>query len=61
MTQESGLSRAVAIYKDRALRTAELKAEGKKVIGYICAYPVLEILTALKIVPFRIFGDINEP
>ena len=61
MTQESGLSRAVAIYKDRALRATELKAEGKKVIGYICAHPVLEILTALKIVPFRIFGDINEP
>jgi len=56
-----GLARAKEIYQDRAHRAKELKAEGKKVMGYLCIYPVLEMLTALDIVPYRIFGDMREP
>jgi bzd-type benzoyl-CoA reductase N subunit len=56
-----GLARAKEIYQDRPRRAKELKAEGKKVIGYLCIYPVLEMLTALDIVPYRIFGDMREP
>jgi len=39
----------------------ELKTEGKKVMGYLCIYPVLEMLTALDLVPYRIFGAMREP
>ena len=56
-----GLTRAGEIYHDRTRRVKELKAEGKKVIGYLCIYPVLEMLTALDLVPYRIFGDMREP
>lgn len=56
-----GLTRAGEIYHDRTRRVKELRAEGKKVIGYLCIYPVLEMLTALDLVPYRIFGDMREP
>jgi len=42
-----GLTRVREIYQDRTHRVKELKAEGKKVIGYLCIYPILEMLTAL--------------
>lgn len=58
---ESGLGRAKEIYKDPAKRARELKAEGKKLIGYLDIFPVLEMLTALDFVPYRIVGDMNEP
>ncbi len=56
-----GLTSAKEICQDRPRRIKELKAEGKKVLGYLCIYPVLEVLTALDIVPYRIFGDMKEP
>jgi len=56
-----GLTRVGEIYHDRTRRVKELKSEGKKVIGYLCIYPVLEMLTALDLVPYRIFGDMREP
>ncbi len=30
-------------------------------VGYLCIYPVLEMMTALGLVPYRIFGDMSEP
>ena len=59
--ETQGLNRVKEIYKDRTLRARELKAEGKKVIGYLDIYPVLEMLTALDLVPYRILGDMSEP
>jgi benzoyl-CoA reductase/2-hydroxyglutaryl-CoA dehydratase subunit BcrC/BadD/HgdB len=56
-----GLGRAREIYQDRTRRVKQLKAEGKQVIGYLDIYPVLEMLTALDLVPFRILGDMREP
>jgi len=56
-----GLTRAREIYHDRSRRVKELKAEGKNVMGYLCLYPILEMLTALDLVPYRIFGDMREP
>jgi benzoyl-CoA reductase/2-hydroxyglutaryl-CoA dehydratase subunit BcrC/BadD/HgdB len=50
-----------AIIQDRSQRARKLKASGRQILGYVCINPVLEMLTALNIVPFRIFGDINEP
>ena len=56
-----GLSRAHGIYADRGKRMRELRKAGKKIIGYICLYPPIEIITAMGMVPFRIFGDMSEP
>ncbi|MBI2859874.1 MAG: 2-hydroxyacyl-CoA dehydratase [Chloroflexi bacterium] len=57
----TGLARARAIYQDRTRRINELKAGGRKVFGYLDAYPVLEMLTALDIIPYAILGDLDEP
>lgn len=59
--ENQGLARAKDIYQNRTHRVKELKAEGKRVLGYLCIYPVLEVFTALDIVPYRIFGDMREP
>ncbi|MFC1913036.1 2-hydroxyacyl-CoA dehydratase subunit D [Chloroflexota bacterium] len=58
---KKGLSRVSELYRDRTQRSKELKAEGKQVIGYFCLYPILEMMTALDIVPYRIFGSMQEP
>ncbi|MBS7640954.1 2-hydroxyacyl-CoA dehydratase [Candidatus Bathyarchaeota archaeon] len=50
------------VYKDPIRKVKELRGKtGRKIIGYICAYPPLEILTAADTIPFRVFGDVNEP
>jgi len=59
--KSKGLTRVREIYQDRPGRVIELKEEGKKIIGYLCIYPVLEMMTALDLVPYRIFGDMREP
>jgi benzoyl-CoA reductase subunit C len=59
--ETKGLSRVKELYQDRTYRVKELKAEGRKVIGYLCVYPVLEMMTALDLVPYRLFGDMREP
>ena len=58
--RSQGLAKVGEIYQNRSDRAKELRAEGKKVIGYFCIYPVLEMLTALDIVPHRILGDSRE-
>ena len=58
---QKGLARVNEIYQDRPQRVKELRAQGKKVIGYLCIYPVLEMMTALDLVPYRILGDTREP
>jgi bcr-type benzoyl-CoA reductase subunit C len=55
-----GLTRVREIYQDRPHRVRELRAEGKKAMGYLCIFPVLEMMTALDLVPYRIFGDMRE-
>ena len=55
-----GLARAKELYEHRDQRARELKAEGKVVLGYLCLYPVVEFMTALDIVPYRLFGDMRE-
>lgn len=58
--KNKGLAKAAQIYRNRDKRARELKAEGKKVFGYFCCYPTLELMTALELVPFRIIGDMDE-
>ena len=60
ITTTKGLALAKEIYKDRGQRVRELRKEGKKVIGYICLYPPVEMMTALGLIPFRVFGDMSE-
>jgi benzoyl-CoA reductase subunit C len=55
------LAYALEIYRARDKRAKELKAQGKKIIGYFCCYPPVELMTALDLVPYRIIGDIREP
>jgi len=62
MSQNSrGLARAKEIYENRSQRVKELKQDGKTIMGYLCIYPPLEMMTALDMVPYRVFGDMREP
>jgi benzoyl-CoA reductase subunit C len=56
-----GLAEADRYYQDYGVRARELKKQGKKVIGYLCAFTPAEIITAAGFVPFRIKGDVDEP
>jgi len=47
-------------YEDYGFRARELKQEGKKIIGYLCAFTPVEIITAAGFIPFRIKGNVNE-
>jgi len=55
-----GLERAKELYENRGLRAKKLKDEGKRVMGYICCFPPVELITAAGLVPFRITGS-QEP
>ncbi|UCF90590.1 MAG: 2-hydroxyacyl-CoA dehydratase [Desulfobacterales bacterium] len=59
--KSTGLARAAELYSVRGQRARELKQEGKKIFGYFCCYPPIEIMTALDIVPVRILGNMDEP
>ena len=48
-------------YEDYGLRAKALKKEGKNIIGYICSFVPLEIITASGCIPFRVRGNIHEP
>ena len=56
-----GLKRASEIYQNRGKWARQLKKEGKKVFGYFCCYPPLELLTALDITAVRVLGNMDEP
>ncbi len=59
--ENKGLNKARGIYLDSSHRAKELKATGKKIIGYPCVYVPLEMLTALDLVPYRTCADMKEP
>ena len=61
MAQASGLAKVEELYQNRAERAKELRKEGRKVIGYMCCFPPVEMFTALDMVPYRLMGSINEP
>jgi len=48
-------------YDDYGCRARELHERGRRVIGYLCAFTPVEIITAAGFIPFRIKGDVNEP
>ncbi len=59
--QDNIFSTVERYYKDYGLRAKELKKEGKKLIGYVCSFVPLEIISASGCIPFRVRGDIYEP
>jgi benzoyl-CoA reductase/2-hydroxyglutaryl-CoA dehydratase subunit BcrC/BadD/HgdB len=60
-TASKGLARVEEIYENRSSRVEELKAQGKKVVGYFCCLTPVEMITAAGLVPIRILGDVKEP
>ena len=57
----SGLATVERYYRDYGGRARQLKQQGKRIIGYLCAYVPLEIIHAAGFVPFRIKGSVVEP
>jgi len=55
-----GLAKAEQIYQNRDRKAKELKAEGKKIIGYLCSFTPVEMITAADLVPYRITGSMKE-
>ena len=60
-TKGSAMSKVEKLYKDYGARARELSAEGVKIIGYVCSFVPLEMITAAGCVPFRVRGDTHEP
>ena len=60
-TAGGGLAAVDRYYQDYGCRARELKKQGKRIMGYLCAFVPLEMLTAAGFIPFRIKGDVNEP
>lgn len=54
-----GLAWAKSLYQNRSRRAKELRNEGKKVVGYLCAFPPRELITAAGLVPYRIMGTLE--
>jgi len=55
-----GLATVEKYYTQYGSRAQELKAAGRKVIGYLTAMGPVEILTAAGVVPFRLKGNVSE-
>jgi benzoyl-CoA reductase/2-hydroxyglutaryl-CoA dehydratase subunit BcrC/BadD/HgdB len=56
-----GLALAEKYYTEYGSRARELKAAGRKVIGYLSALGPVEVLTAAGVVPIRLKGSVSEP
>ena len=58
---DTSLQRVEKLYTDYGFHARELHEQGRKVIGYLCAFTPVEIITAAGLIPFRIKGDVDEP
>jgi benzoyl-CoA reductase subunit C len=54
------MARAGEVFRDRTERARELKAQGRKVVGYLCSFAPVELITAAGLVPFRIAGNMKK-
>ena len=59
--EAGGMALVDKYYQDYGSRARELKKQGRKIIGGLCAYVPVEIITAAGFVPFRIKGSVSEP
>ena len=57
----TAIVRAKELYENRDHRAKELKSQGRKIIGYVCAFVPLEFITAADLIPYRITANANEP
>jgi len=48
-------------YAAYGARARELSAQGQPVMGYLCAYVPLELISAAGFVPLRIKGNVHDP
>lgn len=55
-----GIRRAREIYQDRCRIGRELKTDGNTVVGYVCFYAPVELMSALGMIPFKISGSMKE-
>ncbi len=60
-SEKNGLAMADTYYAQYGSRAGELKASGRRVIGYLTALCPVEILTAAGVVPFRLKGFVSVP
>lgn len=60
-TSYTGLALARELCKNRTGRAEQLSRQGKNVIGYYCCFPPAEMITAARLLPYRITGDSHEP
>ncbi|MGQ9545620.1 MAG: 2-hydroxyacyl-CoA dehydratase subunit D [Dehalococcoidia bacterium] len=60
-TAGMGFAAVDRYYQDYGVRARELKKQGAKIVGYLCALTPTEIIAAAGFIPFRIKGDVNEP
>jgi len=56
----NGLAAAEKLYTQYGSRAREVKASGKKVIGYLSALGPVEIMTAAGVLPIRLKGNVSE-
>jgi len=56
-----GLARAKELYEEKGKRAKELRAQGRKVLGYMCLFAPPEIMHAAGVLPYRLRGDLREP
>ncbi len=56
----NSLEQVNEIYRNRGQRPRTLQAEGKIIIGYLCTFTPVEIITAAGLVPYRMTGVAGE-
>lgn len=56
-----GLEKLHQTYLARDKRARQLMGSGQKIIGYLCSFTPLELLTAAGLVPFRFMGNMRQP
>jgi benzoyl-CoA reductase subunit C len=59
--KESDLSVLKKYYKEYGRRAKELRGQGSRVMGYLCAFVPMEVIHAAGFLPFRVKGDVREP
>jgi len=57
---EKALTKVEQTYQNRSSRAEQLKAEGKKIIGYFCCLTPVEVITAAGLIPYAITGYMKE-
>ena len=54
------IERAREIYWNRSRVGRELKASGAIIVGYVCCYVPVEVISALGMIPFKVFSSMRE-